>query len=76
MSQKGILHEKKLQEFALFAEIIGAAAIVVSLLFVGIQVQQSNSIATTDAIQTGTQLWVDAFEEAWGTERQISSGLG
>jgi hypothetical protein len=59
--------KEKLQEYASIAEIIGAIAIVVSLLFVGIQVKQSNSIATTDAIQTGTQHWLSAYRETFGS---------
>jgi hypothetical protein len=59
---------ERLQDYALFAEIIGAIAIVVSLLFVGVQVRQSNSIATTDAIKDGTQIWTTAYHESFGTE--------
>jgi hypothetical protein len=35
---------KKLQQYALFAEIISAVAIVASLIFVGIQIKQSNDL--------------------------------
>ena len=59
--------KEKLQEYALVAEIIGAVAIVVSLLFVGIQVRQSNTIAATDAIKDGTQIWTQAYGELFGT---------
>ena len=61
-----------MQEYALFAEIIGAIAIVVSLLFVGVQVRQSNSIATTDAIKDGTQIWTVAYSAAFGTEESTA----
>jgi hypothetical protein len=37
--------KEKLQKYALIAEIISAIAIVVSLIFVGIQIQQSNNLA-------------------------------
>lgn len=59
---------EKLQKYALLAEIIGAVAIVISLLFVGVQVRQSNSIATTDAIRDGTQIWGEAYSGAFGSE--------
>lgn len=59
--------KERLQQYALLAEIIGAIAIVVSLLFVGVQVMQSNSLATTDAIKDGTQIWVRAYNEAFGS---------
>jgi hypothetical protein len=36
--------EKKLQQYALVAEIISAVAIVSSLIFVGIQIKQSNDL--------------------------------
>lgn len=36
--------EKKLQQYALFAELISAVAIVASLIFVGIQIKQSNDL--------------------------------
>jgi hypothetical protein len=64
--------KEKLQEYALLAEIIGAIGIVVSLLFVGVQVRQSNSIATTDAIKDGTQIWTVAYHEAFGTEESTA----
>ncbi len=64
--------KERLQEYALFAEIIGGFAIVVSLLFVGVQLRQSNSIATTDAIKDGTQLWVSAYREVYGSGESVA----
>jgi hypothetical protein len=46
----------KLQVYALWAEILGGVAILVSLIFVGVQLRQSNSIAATDALREGTEL--------------------
>ncbi len=47
--------KEKLQEYALLAEIIGGIAIVVSLLFVGFQIQQNSDEAAlnTRAIEDG-----------------------
>jgi hypothetical protein len=58
----------KLEKWALIAEIVGALAIVVSLLFVGLQIRQSNSLAATDALKEGTRIWTDAYVAAFGTE--------
>lgn len=58
----------KLEKWAQVAEIVAAVAIVVSLVFVGLQVRQSNSLATTDALKDGTELWSDAYVTAFGTE--------
>ncbi len=41
----------KLQEYALIAEIISAAAIMVSLIFVGMEIRASTGIARTTAYQ-------------------------
>jgi hypothetical protein len=41
----------KLKEFALVAEIISAVAIVASLIFVGLQIQQNSRIAQVNAYQ-------------------------
>lgn len=62
----------KLEKWALIAEIIGGIAIVVSLLFVGLQVRQSNSLAATDALKDGTQNWTDAYVAAFGTEESTA----
>jgi hypothetical protein len=58
----------RLEKWALVAEIVGAIAIVISLLFVGLQVRQSNSLAATDALKEGTRIWTDAYVAAFGTE--------
>lgn len=44
----------KLEKWAMIAEIVGAAAIVISLVFVGLQVRQGNdaTVANTQAIQS------------------------
>ena len=46
--------KEKLQEYALIAEIISALAIVVSLIFVGLQVRQGSetTVANTEAIRS------------------------
>lgn len=43
--------QTKLQKYALIAEVIGGIAIVASLLFVGLQVQQSTSITRASSYQ-------------------------
>jgi len=58
----------KLEKWALIAEIVGAAAIVLSLVFVGLQVRQSNSLASTTALKEGTEIYTDAYMNAFGTE--------
>jgi hypothetical protein len=62
----------KLERWALIAEIVGAVAIVVSLIFVGMEVRQSNSLAATEALREGTQIWSDAYLTAFGTEESVS----
>lgn len=62
----------RLEKWALIAEIIGGVAIVVSLLFVGLQVRQSNSLAATDALKDGTQIWTNAYVAAFGTEESTA----
>jgi hypothetical protein len=50
----------KLERWALIAEIIGAAAIVVSLIFVGLQIRESNTAtyaATYDQLQADMVDW-------------------
>ena len=64
--------KEKLQIFALWAEVLGGVAILVSLLFVGVQLRQSNSLAATDALRDGTQLWTDAYVYAFGTEESTA----
>jgi len=64
--------KEKLQVYALWAEILGGIAILVSLLFVGIQLKQSNDLATTAALKEGTELWTDAYMIAFGTEESTT----
>ena len=62
----------KLEKWALIAELVGGIAIVVSLLFVGLQVRQSNSLAATDALKDGTQIWTSAYVAAFDTEESTA----
>ena len=62
----------KLDKWVQIGEITGAVAIVVSLIFVGFQVRQSNSLAATDALREGTQIWSDAYTNAFGTEESAA----
>jgi len=64
--------KENLQVYALWAEILGGVAILVTLLFVGVQLRQSNSLAATDALREGTQLWTDAYVYAFGTEESTA----
>ncbi len=48
--------KEKLQEYALIAEIIGGIAIVLSLIFVGVQIQQSSNAAKAQTRTTLTQI--------------------
>ena len=41
--------KEKLQEYALFAEIVGGLAIVASLIFVGVQINQNNLLLEAQA---------------------------
>jgi hypothetical protein len=43
--------KEKLQEYALIAEIVGGIAIVASLLFVGLQIQQNTAVAKVSSYQ-------------------------
>ena len=54
--------KEKLQEYALIAEIISAIAIVISLIFVGIQVNQSNNIASAESLRESTQMYLVAYD--------------
>ena len=51
----------KLQEYALIAEIISAFAIVASLVFVGLQIDQSNDLAQSEARQTWNAYVGDSY---------------
>lgn len=64
--------KERLEKYALLAEIVGGLAIVISLVFVGLQVRQSNSLAATEALNDGTELWTDALVTAFGTEESTA----
>ncbi len=51
----------KLKDFALWAEIISAAAIVAALIFVGLQIQQNTAATTLDLIQANRVLKIENF---------------
>jgi len=54
-----------LQEYALLAEIIGSVAIVLSLVFVGLQLKQSNRLALATTQDIGTGRWVAQYHRAF-----------
>ncbi|NQV70880.1 MAG: hypothetical protein HQ498_12715 [Pseudohongiella sp.] len=64
--------KEKLQEYALLAEIVSAIAIVISLVFVGLQIQLSNTMVRTDSLRDSTQIWVAAYTQAFGTEESTA----
>ena len=47
--------KEKLQEYALIAEIIGGIAIVASLLFVGVQINQNNKLIEASAMNASNE---------------------
>jgi hypothetical protein len=62
----------KLEKWALIAEIVGAFAIVISLVFVGVQLQANTSAtrsATASAASAATSTWYTAM----GTSAQASA---
>lgn len=63
---------QKLSDWASIAEIIGAVAIVVSLLFVGIELRYSNTLAATESLREGTQIWVDEYKRALASEESTA----
>lgn len=62
----------RLQEFALVGEIIGALAVVVTLLFVGLELRQSNRLASTESLRVGTRIWVDEYSDSFGSEESTA----
>lgn len=64
--------KERLQQYALIAEIVGAIAIVISLAFVGLQVQQSNTLASTQSLAQGTQLWLDEYRRNFGSNESTA----
>jgi hypothetical protein len=63
---------QNLKRYALLAEIIGAVAIVLSLVFVGIQVRQSNKLALVTTQNVGTDRWVSEYHRAFGSEESTA----
>ncbi len=63
---------QRLSDWASVAEIIGAVAIVVSLLFVGLELRDSNRLAATESLKDGTQLWLDEFRRNLGSEESTA----
>lgn len=64
--------KERLQQLALFGEIIGALAIVVTLLFVGLELRQSNRLASTETLREGTQIWVNEYADSFGSEESTA----
>ena len=60
--------KQNLQDYAHLAEIVGAFAIIVSLVFVGLEVRQSNTLVTTQSLRESTQIWANEYTEAFGSE--------
>ncbi len=63
---------QNLSDWASVAEIVGAVAIVLSLLFVGVEVRHSNTLAATESLREGTQIWVNEYEQNFGTEESTA----
>ena len=61
-----------LSDWASIAEIIGAMAIIISLLFVGLEIRRSNTLAATESLKEGTQIWVDQFKRNFGSEESTA----
>ena len=61
-----------LSDWASIAEIIGAIAIIVSLLFVGLEVRHSNTLAATESLKNGTQIWVGEYKRNFGSEESTA----
>ncbi len=62
----------RLQTYAQLAEIIGGVAIIVSLIFVGLEVRQSNKLVATDSLREGTHRFVMEYSNAFGTEESTA----
>jgi hypothetical protein len=61
-----------IQTYALIAEIVGAIAILISLIFVGLEVRQSNTLVKTNALRESTQIWVGECMKAFGSEESTA----
>jgi len=62
----------KLQTYAHLAEIVGALAIIVSLVFVGLEIRQSNTLVSTESLLNGTQIWVSQYTASFGSEESTA----
>ena len=66
--------KEKLQEYALLAEIIGGIAIVASLLFVGLQIQQNTNLSKANAYRETIQEIAD-WREMLATNSELRDCL-
>lgn len=62
----------RLQTYAQLAEIVGGVAIIISLIFVGFEVRQSNTLVATDSLREGTHRFVTEYSNAFGTEESTA----
>ena len=62
----------KLEKWALMSEIVGAGAIVISLIFVGVQLQ-ANASATKSATASAASAATSSWYIAMGTSEQASA---
>lgn len=65
----------KFREWNEIAELIGIAAIVASLIFVGLQMKQSREIAIADIYQQRTALLLQNFSFAVPTETEFEAWM-
>ena len=70
--RKATRMKERLQNYALIGEIIGAVAIVISLVFVGLQLQQSNRLAAAESLREGTIVWQEAYVKNFGSEESAA----
>lgn len=66
------MSDQKLQNYAHLAEIVGALAIIVSLIFVGLEIRQSNTLVSTESLLNGTQIWVSQYSASFGSEESTA----
>jgi len=64
--------KERLKKYAQLGEIVGAVAIVVTLLFVGLELRQSNRLARTESLRAGTQIWSNEYSDSFGTEESTA----
>lgn len=63
---------QRLQRFAWIGEVIGAVGVIVSLVFVGLELRQSNLLAASESLREGTQYWLQAYDESIGSEESTA----